>query len=148
MAMKLYLLLALLVAVNHGQAQFLLTKVCTLDARSSLAIQQVDDDWNPVPFDCENTHILIESDTLTVEHSPGKYDHCPAIWYRNSLHSDRLTEPVFVLYENPGTYQVTVSRFDEINTFKNVVIPVGEDGCHVEQQILEVQFDLTQRAKK
>ncbi len=147
MSRKLYISVISVLISNQVQPQ-LLPRLCTADSRSSMSIQQVDDDWNPVPFDCENTHVLVVSDQLIVEHLPGKYDYCPANRYRNTSHSDRMSGPVFVLNDNPGTYQVTITRFDEVSTFKNVLIAIGEDGCHTIGQTLEVQFDLSKQAKK
>lgn len=53
-----------------------------------------------------------------------------------------------VLFEKPGTYQVTVSRFDEISVFKKVVVPLDQSGCHTVSQLLEVQFDMTKKCKQ
>ncbi len=147
MSRRLYITVISVLASYQVQPQFL-ARFCTADSRSSMAIQQVDEDWNPVPFDCENIHILIVSDELTVEHLPGKYDYCPANRYRNSLYSDRMSGPVFVLNDNPGTYQVTIERFDEISVFKDVVVELDESGCYAVGPTLEVYFDMTKQVKK
>jgi|GEM_PF-5644603 len=55
---------------GHSQA---LNKACTLVNQSSLVIQQVDENWNPVPFDCANIEVNIEGDDFTKKIMPGKY---------------------------------------------------------------------------
>lgn len=120
---------------GHSQA---FNKPCTLVNTSSLVIQQVDENWNPVPFDCDNIKVTIESDDFLKTIKPGKYIDCPYL--------NQKINRMPVLFEKPGTYQVTVSRFDEISVFKQVVVHLDESGCHTVSQLIEVQFDMTKKA--
>lgn len=52
-------LILLIVVPSLLNAQFLKPKICTLSGSSGILIQQVDEDWNKVPFDCENIEVLI-----------------------------------------------------------------------------------------
>jgi hypothetical protein len=136
--MRLLLIgLVLVVNTSDALAQILL-KGCTLDAREGLVIQAVDEDWNPVPFDCANTRVLIESDSYRKEIKPGQYRWCPAKMYPAEGYDKWRSMPAPVLGETPGTFQVTVIRFDQVSTFRQVIVPLDERGCHVVGQTLEV----------
>ena len=122
---------------GHSQA---FKRGCTLVNQSSLVIQQVDENWNPVPFDCANIEVIIESDDFIKTIKPGKYQDCPYFIKPNSS--------MPVLFEKPGTYHVTISRFDETSVFKHVVVPLDESGCHTVSQLLEVQFDMAKKSRQ
>lgn len=133
----LVICLTLLLYADGSGAQFL-TRLCTLEARSGLAIQAVDADFNPVPFDCANTQVLVGNDAYSMEIKPGQYHWCPATLFSAKGTDEWRSRPVPVLGEQPGTYQVTVIRFDQVSTFREVVVPLDESGCHVLGKILEV----------
>ena len=140
----------LLFTVFSVNAQFksLNQLLCTADARTSISLQQVDDDWKPVPFDCDNIKVVIDGSDFKREIIPGKYQHCPSKVYGFSNRNDLTSLPVTVMNDNQGIYQVTVSRFDEVSVFKNVKIELDERGCHPIPQKLEVNFDMKKQAKK
>lgn len=139
--MRYLILVIFIVFVTDAESQLLLSGgVCTSDARSSLILQQVDENWNPIPFDCDNTRVLIENDVFKREIKPGEFRWCPAAIYKNTDHKKRISNPVTIMYENPGIYDVTVIRFDQVNQFKDVVIELDEGGCHAQLKRLEVLF--------
>ncbi|MCX7552808.1 hypothetical protein OS175_02860 [Marinicella sp. S1101] len=148
--MKITTLFALLLLTYLSNAQELsLDKLlCTADARNGLAIQQIDSQGNPVPFDCENIHVLILGKDYRNEKLPGRYKHCPNEIYQSFDRNDLISLPVSVMSGNPGIYQVTVRRFDEISVFKDILVEIKEPSCHAVGPTLEVQFDMTKRAKK
>jgi hypothetical protein len=122
--------------------------LCAADARTSIGIQQVDVDNKPVPFDCDNIKVVIEGLDYKQEILPGKHGHCPEQVYGFSDRTDFKSLPVTVMNGNQGIYKVTVSRFDDVKIFKDVVIEPDETGCHMKGQLLKVQFDMAQQAKK
>jgi hypothetical protein len=127
--------------------------VCTTEARSSLVLQEVNLDWAPIPFDCENTSVLIVGKNLNgkevkKEIKPNQHRWCPAEIYKKTKQASLMSGAVTILYENPGTYDVTITRFDQVNQFKNVVIKRGDDGCHTKMVKLEVMFEDLNKAKK
>ncbi len=139
--MRFLVLVGLFVWVSDVEAQLLTKGVCTLDARSSLVLQQVDGNGMPVPFDCANTKVSIQSHDFKSEIKPGAYSWCPSEVHRNSKHKERLSAPVPILYESPDTYDVTVTRFDQVTEFKGVVVELDEGGCHARLKRIEVMFD-------
>ncbi len=146
------MIIGLTVSININ-SQLLHPTFCTSDARSSLVLQQVDHDWNPIPFDCKNTSVLIvgknlKGEKVEKEIKPNQHRWCPAKINKTSGHENRMSNPVTVLFENPGTYDVTIKKFDQINQFKDVVIEVGDDGCHTKMVKLEVMFEDINKPKK
>ncbi len=136
----LSLIVILISAVlSVAKPQFLMPKVCNLSGSSGIVIQQVDDDWNIVPFDCENIEVLVTDHAFNNNILPGQFHDC-----QYGVKSSRLNN-VSVLGERPGIYEVVVKRFDEINNFKNVKVEWDETGCDVIGQTLEVNFDMSKR---
>lgn len=135
-------LILLLVFSGVLDAQFLQPKLCTLRGSSGILIQQVDEDWNKLPFDCENIEIIIIGQSFEKTIKPGQLYHCKYGFSQNK------TSMVPILGEQPGIYNVSVKRFEEENFFKGVQVEWDEGGCDVAGQVLEVQFDLSKPAKK
>ncbi|WP_223787274.1 hypothetical protein [Marinicella meishanensis] len=133
----------LLLGLQAAEAQPWRSYLCTADSRTSLAIQQVDDNWNPIPFDCEHIAILIEGEAFKREFKPGQYIHCPKNLFAHISNEKILSQPISLLSKNPGIYQVTVERFDEVSTFTDVVVELDETGCHAVGPTLEVHFDMS-----
>ncbi len=140
----LFLMMTVLMPIK-AQAQ-LLTQVCDLVARSSgVLIQQVDQDWNLVTFDCENIEVLVVTADFENHIMPGQFHNCESIKQGIKMYSQM---PVGVSGERAGVYHVTVTRFNEVNQFSHVVIESINSGCDVTSKILEVNFDMTQQVKK
>lgn len=141
---NLFLIMTVLMPIKaHAQ---LLTQFCDLVARNSgVLIQQVDQDWNPVTFDCANIEVLVVSEDFENHTMPGQIHNCESIKQGNKMYS---LMPVGVSGERAGVNHVTVTRFNEVNQFSHVVIESINSGCDVTSEILEVNFDMTQQAKK
>lgn len=137
----------------YSQLKSLNQFVCTTEARSSLVLQEVNQNWNPIPFDCKNTSVLIIGKNLNgkevkKEIKPNQHRWCPAEIYKKTKQASLMSGAVTILYENPGTYDVTVTRFNQVNKFKDVVIEPRENGCHAKLVKLEVMFEDFNKAKK
>jgi hypothetical protein len=139
-------IIILLIAIPSVlSAQFLRPKFCTASGPSGIYIQQVDKDWTPVTFDCENIEVLVVSDDFENHISPGQFHNCRSIKQGNNMFSKM---PVGVSGERVGSYQVTITRFDEVSNFQNVLVEWDDTGCDVIPHTLEVQFDMSKLAKK
>ena len=149
-SVKIFLSLVFMFTVfsTNAQLKSLDQLLCTLQGTPSISIQQVDNDWNPAPFDCQNIIVLIEGEGYKAEIKYGQYSHCPSQVYKKYGHANLINSSVSVMGEKIGVFRVTVSRFNEVSTFKDVKIEQRESGCHTTHQLLEVQFDMTKQAKK
>ena len=123
----------------HSQ---LLTKVCTASGSSGILIQQVDKNWNKVTFDCENIEVLITGESFENHFKPGELHNCK---YKFGSSDSSM---ISILGEQPGLYDVLVTRFDEENYFQGIDVKWDDSGCDVIGQVLEVQFDMSKQAKK
>ncbi|VAW47204.1 hypothetical protein MNBD_GAMMA02-570 [hydrothermal vent metagenome] len=140
--LSIQIILMMLASSTFVNAQFLMPKLCTASGSSGILIQQVDEDWNKVPFDCENIEVLITGESFENHSKPGQLYGCK-YKFGNSEAS-----MISILGEQPGTYDVLVKRFDEESYFQSIKVKWDNSGCDVVGQIIEVQFDMTQQARK
>ncbi len=119
------------------KAQLLQPKVCNLVGTSGILLQQVDENWNKIPFDCLNIEVLIISQSYVKSYQPGEIYSCK-YKFDSSGYSN-----VPILGEQPGVYDIIVKRLDEKNYFQKVVVDWDDSGCDVVGQILEIQFDMS-----
>ncbi len=145
--MKLVLLLAMFfggMSVSKAQSWHPLNGlVCTLEGRSSILLQQTDENGQAIPFDCKSTDIKVFTGERLVNHiKPGFHYLCDLISDEKYKNHQLRTSPLGVLGGNKeGVYDVLVQRGEETLRFEGLELKKNpEDKCWVIPITVEVQF--------
>ena len=112
--------------------------MCSIYGSGKFQIQQVDEDCNPVPYDCKNIEVTVENEGITRVFQQGKYLNCYSKMFKGKWLE---SYPMTLHMKIEGKYQVIVKRHNEVSVFQNLNTETDDRGCHRVPEILEVHFD-------